>query len=225
MGCFNATCSVTKLPILNNEKCVLIVFRKPSEPIDSSITRISNIATKVTNDLCDVVFGKYDNYGGIVDKEVRKYDHILNNKNNGGDNDDYQSFFISHLAWEFGKTIEETYAYKFDPFNSLEFGIKALQLFLKLKDGGSGEIKYTEIISQLKKEFKFEKEAKVIYYLYNFLSQNLIEMFDLSWNGRTSGQVTYVDSIQKFNNLRTLRLQKLTENEEFYDGSKEVLAY
>jgi hypothetical protein len=124
------------------------------------------------------------------------------------------------MAWKFGKTIEKTSQYKFDPFNSVEFCIKCTNRFSELH----AEVPYITIQSQLKKEFKFAKEAKIIFYLHRFMIQNLITMFDLSRDGRTSGQETCVDSIQKFNDLRIERLKDISKNRGFYDNSKEVLA-
>ena len=61
MGCWNATCHISNLPICAGEKIVLIPLRKTHEKA------IYNCCYPTDNfqPLCFPIFGAYDDYGGI----------------------------------------------------------------------------------------------------------------------------------------------------------------
>jgi hypothetical protein len=72
MGCWNGTCDITQLPILDNEECVMIDFNG----VISGFTLFNMQGTDVTR----IVKGKYSGYGDLIEFPDEEYPGITDSE-------------------------------------------------------------------------------------------------------------------------------------------------
>lgn len=191
MGFYNATCSVTKLPIIHKEECVLVVF-KNSPDFGTNFT----LRDELFNCLVNVMHGRYDDCGGMIDKTLTdRYNHL----NNPDEYDGFISFFISSHGWKFGETLEKR---RID-YNPL-LSFRAIEMTFDLI-GKNPKLSLPEIQKLVASKLKFVEESKTIYALDLFMKANLMTLFDTSFHGRYGGQGLNMEDQIQFNKLRSER--------------------
>lgn len=79
MGCWNATCNITNLPIISGDKVVLIPLAKTKENSDFNVCYPTDVFVPFGLPL----FGNYDEYGSInnIKTSDENKNHLLNNYN------------------------------------------------------------------------------------------------------------------------------------------------
>jgi hypothetical protein len=194
MGFYNATCSVTKLPILKGELCVMVVFR--SSP---TFGEGFSLRSELDDLLVDVIIGKYDEVGGIEVNKKRKSE--LDKYNHLNTNSDYVSFFIGESGWEFGKTLVR-FQNDYNPLVSLK-SIELIFGLIRLHAAKS----YDEIQQLALEKIPFAAESKIIYALDIFMRNNYLTMFCQDFHGRYAGQGT--GAMRYWDQFQLLRAERI----------------
>lgn len=197
MGTFNVTCCVTKTPILKGEKCVLVVLNNPNK----SLLQGAKCFDLVFQDsIKDIFFGKNNDYG-----RMNSCPYSVNDEREN----EFVGFFISRMAWDFGKTL------KYDLLgvsNNTKLAetltsLEKTAAILKMPD--SEKERSLKLAEKYKCWMTYKSETRSLFALESFCSLNNFNMFDVSFNNFYAGQVVSIKEMKQWNKLRHDRIKKL----------------
>ena len=200
MGTFNLTCCVTSTPIIDKEKCTILLF-KP-EVKDEIADPCNGIKWAFEKGFIDVFYGKYKGFGKVSGCPV----------NNICDTNQYLVYCICKSAWEYG--IELT---KSDSFKSqLEHINKTINLAFRIQEIDKKSLPNNDFVNACNKlesilsldnYIGFGKEFTIMSALNSFCYNNHMDMFVES--NRYGGQYMGLKEKKEWQKLRDERIKYL----------------
>jgi len=199
MGTANLTCIVTLTPIIDEDNCVIILF-KP-EAADLFMDRNGGLSWAFEKYFVCVYKGTYKGYGNVDSCPV----------NNLYDTNQYLPFAISKEAWEFGVKLSNSAEYK-DTVDHIQNKIDINFQFKKLE---AIHIKGDELLDSLKDAaetfcneniFAFGAEYKILACLDRFCRANHFNMFE---QDIYCSQSINFEDMKKWEDLRNVRITYL----------------
>jgi hypothetical protein len=199
MGTFNLTCTVTKTPIIDGDKCVIFLFKPTAAK--QFMDRCGGLTWAFEKDFVCVYKGKYNGYGRVDSCPVE----------NLYDTNQYLPFAISKEAWEFGIELSKSQEYK-DTVDHIQ---NLIDINVQFKKLDSMSITGDALVSSLKAAaetfcneniFAFGAEYKILSCLDRFCRANHFNMFEQDIY--CSQSINY-DDMKQWEKLRNVRIKHL----------------
>ena len=217
MGTFNVTCCVTKTPIIYDENCILVVFKRTNDD-EYDYLSAETSSFLIESHIHSIYMGKYDGYGRLEGLEHPQIE----------DEGEYRGFFFSDHAWNLGiQLVNEPEFARQMKYISKRFGLKnkidkLKNTMMSCNDKLSGADEILSIAEGFSNAIGLgsstttasEETIKILTCLKSFCLMNNLNMLDPSFENWYGGQSLNVEQKKRWNALRDERISILKKAED-----------